>query len=42
MTRHILLDAGPLGMVTNPRANGITLERQLWLENQIQQGSIPT
>jgi len=40
MIRPILLDAGPLGMVTNPRASGITLECQLWLENQIQQGSI--
>ncbi len=40
MTRHILLDAGPLGMVTNPRASGITLECQLWLEHQIQQSSI--
>jgi predicted nucleic acid-binding protein len=37
---HIILDSGPLGMVTNPRASGITLECQLWLESQLQQGSI--
>ncbi len=38
--KHIILDSGPLGMVTNPRASGITLECQLWLEFQLQQGSI--
>jgi predicted nucleic acid-binding protein len=27
-------------MVTNPRASGITLECQLWLEQQLQRGSI--
>jgi predicted nucleic acid-binding protein len=37
---YIILDSGPLGMVTNPRASGITLECQLWLESQLQQGSI--
>ncbi len=40
MTHHIILDSGPLGMVTNPRASGITLECQLWLEDHIQQRSI--
>ncbi len=40
MTRHIILDSGPLGMVTNPRASGITLECQLWLDRQIQARSI--
>ncbi|OUC14682.1 MAG: nucleic acid-binding protein [Alkalinema sp. CACIAM 70d] len=38
--RHIILDSGPLGMVTNPKASGITLDCQLWLESQLQQGSI--
>lgn len=38
--KHIILDSGPLGMVTNPRASGITLECQLWLEAQLQEGSI--
>jgi predicted nucleic acid-binding protein len=37
---YIMLDSGPLGMVTNPKASGITLECQLWLENQLQQGAI--
>ncbi len=37
--KHIMLDAGPLGMVTNPKASGLTLECQCWLEDQIQQGS---
>jgi predicted nucleic acid-binding protein len=40
MTRHIILDSGPLGMVTNPKASGITLECQLWLDRQIQARSI--
>jgi predicted nucleic acid-binding protein len=40
MTRHIILDSGPLGMVTNPRASGLTLDCQLWLDRQIQARSI--
>lgn len=40
MSRYIILDSGPLGMVTNPKASGITLDCQLWLERQIQQRSI--
>ena len=40
MIRHIILDSGPLSMVTNPKANGITLECQLWLDQQIRQGAI--
>jgi len=40
MTRHIFLDSGPLSMVTNPKANGTTLECQLWLDFQIRQGAI--
>ena len=38
--KYIILDSGPLGMVTNPRASGITLDCQLWLESQLQQGAI--
>jgi predicted nucleic acid-binding protein len=40
MTRHIFLDSVPLSMVTNPKANGTTLECQLWLDSQIRQGTI--
>lgn len=29
MSRLILLDSGPLGMVTNPKAGGLPLECQL-------------
>jgi predicted nucleic acid-binding protein len=32
MSRLILLDSGPLGMVTNPKATGIPLDCQLWLK----------
>lgn len=35
-----MLDAGPLGMVSNPRAKGINLDCQIWLERQLQQRSI--
>jgi len=35
-----MLDSGPLGMVTNPKASGVTLECQLWLDTQVQQGVI--
>lgn len=35
-----MLDAGPLGMVTNPRASGVTLECQLWLESHVQKGTV--
>jgi predicted nucleic acid-binding protein len=38
--QYIILDFGPLGMVANPRASGTTLNCQLWLENQLQQGSV--
>jgi predicted nucleic acid-binding protein len=38
--KYIMLDSGPLGMVTNPKASGLTLDCQLWLENQLQQGTI--
>lgn len=38
--QYIILDSGPLGMVANPRASGTTLNCQLWLENQLQQGSV--
>lgn len=32
MSRLILLDSGPLGMVTNPKATGSPLDCQLWLK----------
>ncbi|MBW4511683.1 MAG: hypothetical protein KME64_35050 [Scytonematopsis contorta HA4267-MV1] len=38
MSRLILLDSGPLGMVTNPKATGITLDCQLWLKSLLRQG----
>lgn len=38
MSCLILLDAGPLGMVTNPKATGITLNCQLWLKSLLQRG----
>ncbi|MBR8837076.1 MAG: nucleic acid-binding protein [Stigonema ocellatum SAG 48.90 = DSM 106950] len=38
MNRLILLDAGPLGMVTNPKATGITLDCQLWLKSLLRRG----
>lgn len=38
MNRLILLDSGPLGMVTNPKAQGITLDCQLWLKSLLQRG----
>jgi predicted nucleic acid-binding protein len=40
MSRYIFLDAGPLGMVTNPKASGVTLECQLWLDAQLLKGAI--
>lgn len=33
MSRVVLLDSGPLGMVTNPRATSIALECQLWFDS---------
>jgi predicted nucleic acid-binding protein len=38
MSRLILLDSGPLGMVTNPKAKGIPLECQQWLRSLLQRG----
>ncbi|MBD2604154.1 nucleic acid-binding protein [Scytonema hofmannii FACHB-248] len=38
MSRLILLDSGPLGMVTNPKAQGIPLDCQLWLKLLLRQG----
>ncbi|MEM8602422.1 MAG: nucleic acid-binding protein [Cyanobacteria bacterium P01_H01_bin.121] len=38
MSRWILLDSGPLGMVTNPKAKGITLDCQLWLKSLLRRG----
>lgn len=33
MSRVVLLDSGPLGMVTNPRATSVSLECQLWFDS---------
>jgi predicted nucleic acid-binding protein len=38
MSRLILLDSGPLGMVTNPKAKGIPLDCQLWLKSLFRRG----
>jgi predicted nucleic acid-binding protein len=38
MNRLIMLDSGPLGMVTNPKAKGIPLDCQLWLKSLLQKG----
>jgi predicted nucleic acid-binding protein len=33
MSKIVLLDSGPLGMVTNPKATPISLECQLWFDS---------
>jgi predicted nucleic acid-binding protein len=38
MSRLILLDSGPLGMVTNPKAKGLPLACQLWLKSLLRRG----
>ncbi|NJL10860.1 MAG: type II toxin-antitoxin system VapC family toxin [Calothrix sp. SM1_7_51] len=38
MSRLILLDSGPLGMATNPKAKGIPLDCQMWLKSLLQRG----
>lgn len=38
MSRLIVLDSGLLGMVTNPKAQGIPLDCQLWLKALLQRG----
>ncbi len=38
MSGIILLDAGPLGLVTNPRATTENHECNLWLQTQLRQG----
>lgn len=38
MSRLILLDSGPLGMVTNPKAKGVPLACQLWLKALLKRG----
>ena len=38
MSRLILLDSGPLGMATNPKAKGIPLECQQWLRSLLKRG----
>lgn len=40
MSRVIILDSGPLGMVTNPKAKPPYLECQLWLESLLQRGEV--
>ena len=38
MNRIIVLDSGPLGMVTNPKAKGIPLDCQMWLKSLLRRG----
>jgi predicted nucleic acid-binding protein len=38
MSRLILLDSGPLGMVTHPKAVGLPLDCQLWLKSLLRRG----
>jgi predicted nucleic acid-binding protein len=38
MSRVILLDSGPLGMLTNPKAKGVPLECQVWLKALLRRG----
>jgi predicted nucleic acid-binding protein len=38
MSRLILLDSGPLGMVTNPKAMGAPHNCQLWLNSLLRRG----
>jgi predicted nucleic acid-binding protein len=38
MSRLILMDSGPLGMATNPKAKGVPLECQQWLRSLLQKG----
>jgi predicted nucleic acid-binding protein len=38
MNRLILLDSGPLGMVTNPKAKGLPLACQQWLKMLLKRG----
>ena len=38
MSRLILLDSGPLGMITNPKAAGIPFDCQLWLKSLLRRG----
>ena len=38
MNRLILLDSGPLGMVTNPKAKGLPLACQQWLKTLLKGG----
>jgi predicted nucleic acid-binding protein len=38
MSRLIVLDSGPLGMVTNPKAKGVPLACQLWLKSLLRRG----
>ncbi|MGB3768474.1 MAG: hypothetical protein WA947_18100 [Phormidesmis sp.] len=38
MSRLILLDSGPLGFATNPKAKNLSLACQQWLESMLRRG----
>ena len=38
MSRIVLLDSGPLGLVTNPKASGDALRCNIWMEALLAQG----
>ena len=38
MSRVVVLDSGPVGMVTNPKATPLALDCQLWLSSLEQKG----
>jgi hypothetical protein len=38
MTKIVILDAGPLGMISNPNAVGINLECYRWMEALVVNG----
>jgi len=40
VSKIILLDAGPLGLVTNPRGGPEAADCSLWLEGHLDQGSL--
>ncbi|WP_446389248.1 nucleic acid-binding protein [Coleofasciculus sp. B1-GNL1-01] len=40
MSRFIVLDSSPLGMVTNPKATPLTLECKQWLNSLLAKGEI--
>ncbi|MDY6806994.1 MAG: nucleic acid-binding protein [Cyanobacteriota bacterium] len=42
MSKIVLLDSGPLGMVTNPKSTPLSLECQLWFDSLESRGYEPT